>query len=449
MYAPDGGTIGGVTFNNDGSVAGTHFSIAANGEITATNFNAGSYNLVEVGNDLTALQGTVDGTTADITALEQKTAGISKTGPVTTVEGVVSVDGQRGLVNFSTGNGNGVLINSSQGQIIANSVGANQIVGENLSGGNGAFRVSENGEIVMQKGEGSFKVAENGDILMNNGVNGEAISFTNGGLNLTTVGNGTGMITLDNGTVKLMGNGTSTVTINEKGTTFGTLMSSETTTISGGTVTASNDFVTTNADGSEKYTLNTIGDSLGALQGDFDTTNANVAGIKRFGEGAPGEGITTIEGDALFVSKDVTYMSSGDAMVQTSIDSAYMSFGDNMISVNKGGINLTGSVGFTGHDGGRYTLSDLEGRVYDLEQKTQGIDYDEETGTTTVDGDLNVKGDAATGEGGNLNAGSGNFDKVATDEITVGDKTYINGDSVNSVMVTLKILPQIKALLVA
>lgn len=142
-------------------------------------------------------------------------------------------------------------------------------------------------------------------------------------------------------------------------------------------------------------------------------------------------------------------MSSGDAMVQTSIDSAYMSFGDNMISVNKGGINLTGSVGFTGHDGGRYTLSDLEGRVYDLEQKTQGIDYDEETGTTTVDGDLNVKGDAATGEGGNLNAGSGNFDKVATDEITVGDKTYINGDSVNSVMVTLKILPQIKALLVA
>lgn len=433
MYAPDGGTIGGVTFNNDGSVAGTHFSIAADGEITATNFNAGSYNLVEVGNDLTALQGTVDGTTADITALEQKTAGISKTGPVTTVEGVVSVDGQRGLVNFSTGNGNGVLINSSQGQIIANSVGANQIVGENLSGGNGAFRVSENGEIVMQKGEGSFKVAENGDILMNNGVNGEAISFTNGGLNLTTVGNGTGMITLDNGTVKLMGNGTSTVTINEKGTTFGTLMSSETTTISGGTVTASNDFVTTNADGSEKYTLNTIGDSLGALQGDFDTTNANVAGIKRFGEGAPGEGITTIEGDALFVSKDVTYMSSGDAMVQTSIDSAYMSFGDNMISVNKGGINLTGSVGFTGHDGGRYTLSDLEGRVYDLEQKTQGIDYDEETGTTTVDGDLNVKGDAATGEGGNLNAGSGNFDKVATDEVTVGDKTYINGDSVNSV----------------
>ena len=93
MYAPDGGTIGGVIFNNDGSVAGTRFSIAKTGEITAINFKAGSYNLLEVGDDLTALQGTVDGTTADITALEQKTAGISKTGPITTVGGVAFAQG--------------------------------------------------------------------------------------------------------------------------------------------------------------------------------------------------------------------------------------------------------------------------------------------------------------------------------------------------------------------
>ena len=288
--------------------------------------------------------------------------------------------------------------------------------------GNGAVvadvngNVTATGDVVSSYGDKNYSLNTIGEKT-------QSIKYSDG---VTTIGGNTlavndnGFVTINNGAFAVGPDGMATVGQNIQ-------LDGET-----GSITAT-DLHATNNVYSANYNLEEVGADLEGLTGDFAETNANVAGIERFGEGAPGEGITTIEDGALFVSKDVTYMNSGDAMVQTSTDSAYMSFGDNMISVNKGGINLVGSVGFTGHDGGRYTLSDLEGRVYDLEQKTQGISYDESTGTTTVDGDLNVKGDAATGEGGNLNAGSGNFDKVSTDEVTVGDKTYIDGNSVNSV----------------
>ena len=114
----------------------------------------------------------------------------------------------------------------------------------------------------------------------------------------------------------------------------------------------------------------------------------------------------------------------------------------------------TGEGGLTIENGtvaaGTYTLDDLVDTVADIYERTQGISYDSESGTTTIDGNLNVSGDAETGEGGNenvsgdINAGgditadgdvngsNGNFDKVSTDEIAVGDNTFIDGDSVNS-----------------
>ena len=615
------GPDGMATVGNNIQLDGETGVVSANDLRANNNVYSKNYNLEEVGDNLDDLTGSVDNIGGNVAGISRNNGDLPYGQGVTTIEGVVSVDGQSGLVNFSTGNGNGVLINSSQGQIIANSVGANQIVGENLSGGNGAFRVSENGDILMQNGSG------------------ESISMTDGGLNLMSTDNGTGMVTLRDGSVSLMGNGTSTVTVDENGTTFGTVLGSETTNINGGTVTASGDFVTVDENGETKYTLNTIGDNTQAikyqdgvttiggetlavtdegyvtinngafavgpdgmatvgnniqldgengvvsandlrannnvysknynleevgadlkelsgdftttnanvagikrtgsdeegwtttiegstsfdangmnvgngavvansdgsfsagngsfkvsdgvttiggetlavtdegyvtinngafsvgpdgmvavgnsiqldgetgvvsandlrannnvysknynleevgadlkeLSGDFTTTNANVAGIERIGEGAPGEGITTIEGDALFVSKNVTYMSSGDAMIQTSTDSAYMSFGDNMISINKGGINLTGSVGFTGHDGGRYTLSDLEGRVYDLEQKTQNItSADPGQGGSS---EVPPTGDGHTGFEGDVTVG---------DNVTVGGDANIDGNA--------------------
>ena len=100
----------------------------------------------------------------------------------------------------------------------------------------------------------------------------------------------------------------------------------------------------------------------------------------------------------------------------------------------------TGEGGLTIENGtvaaGTYTLDDLVDTVADIYERTQGISYDSESGTTTIDGNLNVSGDAETGEGGNenvsgdINAGgditadgdvngsNGNFDKVTTGEIS-------------------------------
>ena len=85
-------------------------------------------------------------------------------------------------------------------------------------------------------------------------------------------------------------------------------------------------------------------------------------------------------------------------------------------------------------------LEALTDRVQNVEDKTQGISYDKDTGTTTIDGNLDVKGDTETGAGGNenvkgditaegdVNGTNGNFDKVTTGEISA-DKGNIGNSN--------------------
>ena len=133
--------------------------------------------------------------------------------------------GNGGIVSF--GADNKVLINGTTGQILADSVGSNSVVTKTLSAGNGGVRVNENG-----------KLTTTGDVLMEND-GGESIAITDSGLNLMTVDadNGTGMVTVANGAVSMMGGGNTTVKVDGSGTTFGTLTGADTTTISGGSVT--------------------------------------------------------------------------------------------------------------------------------------------------------------------------------------------------------------------
>ena len=352
--------------------------------------------------------------------------------------------------------------------------GATSFDANGMNVGNGAVVANTDGN-VYATGDVVSSYGDKGYSLNTIGENTQSIKYSDG---VTTIGGNTlavndnGYVTINNGAFAVGPDGMATVGQNIQ-------LDGE-----NGLITATDLYATSNVY-SENYNLEDVGADLADLSGNFAETNANVAGIERFGEGAPGEGITTIEDGALFVSKDITYMNSGDAMVQTSTDSAYMSFGDNMISVNKGGINLVGSVGFTGHDGGRYTLSDLEGRVYDLEQKTQNITSSEpgqggdpsvppttagETGIVgdvTVGGDLTVNGDGNIGgvglADGKVTANEGTFNKgtfgsgenqtvidsngvtvgtidengkggtsIKHDEITVGDGGYIGGGDVVS-----------------
>lgn len=365
-------------------------------------------------------------TLGEQTLTEQKISDIegitrdAETG-TTTIEGATSFD-ENGM-------------NVGNGAVVANTDGS-------FSAANGAFTVEKDGTIYARQDDATFNFDGN-NVSLSNG--GNSLSITDNALTLSSGANSKLQLTQEglnynDGALTVAENGTLKI----HGDRYITLNADT------GVINAA-DFTT------GKYGLNAIGDSLGELQEDFDTTNANVAGIERIGEGAPGEGITTIEDGALFVSKDVTYMNSGDAMVQTSTDSAYMSFGDNMISVNKGGINLVGSVGFTGHDGGRYTLSDLEGRVYDLEQKTEHITVDEAGNTTisspngdttltvtdegvNIEGNGNVGGDATVSGNldveGTVTAPTGDFDKVTADEATVGN-THIGENGVETDKVTV------------
>ena len=410
MYAPDGGTIGGVIFNNDGSVAGTHFSIAANGEITATNFNAGSYNLVEVGNDLTALQGTVDGTTADITALEQKTAGISKSGPVTTVEGVDFTQGHMDADYVLT---DGLKVN-----------GISDLDGVQVH--NGSI-YAENDSYV-----GGVQLADG----LVNGVNMDNLR----GIERVDYGNSVGETTIEGATTfdqggmgvytdtgsSIVGGGNVVITDN----------SGSFTQIMGGDITAE--------------TLN--GKNIDEMFDTVTETNANVGGIKRIDSNGDGTLDTTTIEDTLSVSsdqilaqtgssqlvitEDVAGLSSGNASFALTNNELQLSVAGNGLLVNQFGTNLNGTVNFIGHDGNSYTLSDLEGRVYDLEQKTQNItstDPGQGGGSEvppTDEGHTGFEGDVTVG--GDINADEGNFNKVNTDEITVGDSTFIDGDSVNS-----------------
>ena len=153
--------------------------------------------------------------------------------------------------------------------------------------------------------------------------------------------------------------GTESVTINGDGTTFtsGSGDSATSTVIKGGTVTASNDFVTTNADGSTKYKLNTVGADLDALETNVGNISGNVAGIKRNAGAAYGEGRTEIEGVVGVNGKDGRFYVLGeDGITQAAVitNDGTARFGDynnanvrmenGVLSINSEGTNAVASL---------------------------------------------------------------------------------------------------------
>ena len=188
--------------------------------------------------------------------------------------------------------------------------------------------------------------------------------------------------------------GTENVTINGDGTTFtsGSGDSATSTVIKGGTVTASNDFVTTNADGSTKYTLNTVGADLDALETNVGNISGNVAGIKRNAGAAYGEGRTVIEGVVGVNGKDGRFYVLGeDGRTQAAVitNDGTARFGDynnanvrmenGVLSINEG----TNAVASLSKDG--LILSDSENVKHTLTAaKIADIQHIEHVGNATV-----------------------------------------------------------------
>ena len=218
---------------------------------------------------------------------------------------------------------------------------------------------------------------------------------------------------------------TNSVTTNANGTTFASTGNGSTT-IKGGAITTNS--------------ITVAGNTIDG--GFFDTigqTNGNTAGIVR--TEINGDWITSIEG-ALDISR------SGN--ISLNADKLTYSYND-------------------GKNSG--TLGALANKVDDIYDRTQGIDYDKATGTTTIDGNLSVKdetttgGTGSTGEtgttptNGNITANTaniggvqigknavtattGNFDNVviggtegtsiSKDGVTVGDKKSDNYTSITN-----------------
>ena len=202
---------------------------------------------------------------------------------------------------------------------------------------------------------------------------------------------------------------------------------------------------------------------------DIEDDLANIAGISRQQDEngvfyTNVEGTLTVSEAGLNATKDDSQinlnenginLSNGNAMIAVNNENVGIMYdANNFISVDKNGIGLKGNVVFDTANYGSYTLSGLVDRVEDIYNRTEHITVDEagnttisspngDTTLTVTDEGVNVNGNGNVGGNANVDgnldvdgtvtAPNGDFDKVSTDEVTVGDETYIDGDSVNSV----------------
>lgn len=439
----------GISVNND------RFTVAKDGTVKSesdfiTTDKAGNqkYSLNAVGADLEKLTGNVGNIGGNVAGISRNDADLPYGDGRTEIEGVVAVNGKDGRFYVLGENGTQAAVITNDGTARFGFENEKHVRLED-----GALKINDadKNTVASLSDEGLTLGAENLDEAQLNNINNVIQEGGNVVANSVNVGDGAVMANSDgsfsaaNNAFKVDTNGTLTIS-------NAAFPLEDKTVIGAGYI----DIGATHIDGFgietdyiEAGSGNIGGVSIvnGEVDGvdisDLNTTvTSNLSGIDRIDSDNDGDLDTTIIEGALSANTSTVNM-FGD----TGLDFTY-----GQVPNGEAGVNVTGNMHFMSgadvtfnYDGTKYEnksyslndlvdgINDLNGRVDVLEEKTQGISYDEETGTTTVDGNLNVEGDATTGEGGNLNAGAGNFDKVSTDEITVGDKTYIDGDSVNSV----------------
>ena len=321
------------------------------------------------GVDVSELNSTVEGTTVDITALEQKTAGISKTGPVTTVEGVAF----------------------AQGHMDADAVVTDELTVNGLSNLDGV-RV-QNGSIYAENDSyiGGVQLADGlvDGVNMENLKGIERIDYGNG-VNVTKIEgvtefDNTGMGVYTDTGASVIGGGRATFNDGES-----------TTSIIGGAITAE--------------TLNgKVIDDL--VEGsDIADDLANVSGITRTDENYDGKlDTTTIEGS-------------------TSFDANGMNVGNGAVAANADGSFSAGNGQFDVASDGTLTISNANDPLGD---KTQiGAGYIN-LGDTSING-FGIETpyiEATTGEIGGVTIDGGLVDGVDVSEIgeAVGENGKLGG----------------------
>ena len=402
--------------------------------------------LVNINNVIKA-DGNVVGTTvkttsgADLDTVADKTAGISQHKWNTTYfEGAISATGSvsaggvgdEAKIGGNTTDGGYLQLKDANDQY--QKLTANKLATINTV-------ITDEGE-VNSLGDVTSKDGTNTYSLNTVGANTQGIKYHDG---VTTIGGNTlavnedGFVTINNGAFSVGPDGMATVGQNIQ--LDGEL----------GTVTA-NDLRASNNVYSENYNLEGVGADLENLAGDFETTNANVAGIKRDDGTLPyGEGRTEIEGVVAVNGKDGRFYVLGEDGTQAAVitndgtarfgfeDEKHVRLEDGTLKINDANKTTVASLSedglmLTDAESGEQTLTAT--KIADIE----GITRDAETGTTTIEGatsfdtnGMNVgNGAVVANTDGSFSAANGAFDVAADGTLTIsnandplGDKTEI------------------------
>ena len=432
--------------NANGAVkaAGGKFQIDKNGNVT----NVGTVD----GVDVSKLNSTVEGTTTNLETLNAKTQNIDvdrTTAGTTTFTGNVDVDG-------TVINAQGINANSSD----TFKVGQINVSGRNMSNVGYISGNTLNFKTINMGADGNDTLAQiTADKVRayNTAINAETGALTGadgsviGGVEFSQgLVDGIDMSNLGGIEREELANGTAITTI-EGVTSFdqsgmGIYTESGTTTMTGGQATfmeKDGSFTQIMGGAITAETLNGKDINDLVVGADIEDDLANVGGISRQ-QDENGVFYTNVEGTLTVSEKGLAGIVDDNA-INLNSDGINLAAGSNAISITDAGIGFAGTVytgnandfhftynGFAGVGGtniaaGNYTLSDLVDTVADIYDRTQGISY--ENGTTTVDGNLNVQGDASTGEGGNMNAESGTIGDVTMSDGNINTDGVVNAGS--------------------
>ncbi|MCL1604447.1 YadA-like family protein [Phascolarctobacterium sp. ET69] len=391
---------GGLTTFKDGdnttTINGSEI-VSDGGSLGETTINGGQVEIAQslkVGDGFKVVGGNVwannanIGGSADITGDATIGGQLNVTGNVTTTGNVEAVDGK-----FS-------------GDVDVNGV---------LSAANHEFEVNSDGDVKAADATFSGTLSAAGDKF---NVNGEGkATFKNSGTGYTTIDGETITSYIDSGnngilkgnTLTLYGEGGAVTTANAGSATF-TKDLGGTTIIDGGTITTG--------------TLNVENIVLGESMTDKAGSSITVGAA----------GVIDIEKDENTVfHADTDNFEAHYDNYDLTLDGRNgfaLSNGTNSFTLNGNGFVFAGPVNLGAsddvsyvHNGATIKLSDLTGRVEILEEKTTGISYNKDTGSTTITNTENLESRLTVGQDGTTFEGTG----VGTTNIN-GGKVTVNGN---------------------
>ena len=469
------GTINNV-ITDDGAVV-------SQGDVTSTD-GTNTYSLNKVGSELNNLDQTITNTNKNVAGIKRNDAGtvttiegkttIGADGTFSTAGGAFSVDANGNVISGTINGYNVAEIDSTVDQIAHNVAGIER-AGEtttieqdfSVNGVNNTFG-SANGSFTVNTEDGSFTAANGNFVVSTDGaVNTTGIitadDFTSsGGYTLNKVGDQLSQLDSNLGTttanvagIKRTGETTTieeTFAVNGTNDTFGSAngkftvntadgsfiaangnfivdgsgtVYSEKAVIAGGAVTLENGQGSTSIKGGAITAQTLNGKDINSLvtSDDMEHELKNVGGIIRDAEkgAAPGEGTTTIEGVLSVNGQDKQismFGGNGPVFEFDSTDNSTDVYG-RMNFVNGSDV----SFGYNSKLTGAFTstnFEDLANKLDDVYNRTQGISYDEATGSTTISDKIGTADGAFE---------SGNSITVGNDGITMNGDTVMNGDS--------------------